>query len=68
MIDSLRKNETVSLYDNGTPLRDIMQNDVCTAINLVCMEGKLNEIYNIGEGSRIGIIRSARTYLNSYSR
>ena len=71
MIDSLRKNETVSLYDNGTPLRDIMHvTDVCTAINLVCMEGKLNEIYNIGSGQPtcIGdIIRSARTYLNSYS-
>ena len=45
MIDLLKKNEDVYLYDGGTPIRDIMHvDDVCRAIDLVCREGKFNEI------------------------
>ena len=72
MIDLLRKDEDVYLYDNGTPLRDIMHvDDICEAINLVCDKGKVNEIYNIGSGhpTRIyDIISLAKHYLNSHSK
>lgn len=71
MINALKKDEDVYLYDEGTPIRDIMHvKDVCNAIDLVCSMGKYNEIYNIGSGqpSVIGdIIRTAKEYLNSNS-
>ena len=71
MIDLLKKNEDVHLYDDGTPIRDIMHvDDVCRAIELVCTKGNVNEIYNIGSGQPIcigDIISTARTYLNSKS-
>jgi nucleoside-diphosphate-sugar epimerase len=71
MIDLLKKNEDVYLYDDGTPIRDIMHvDDVCRAIDLVCREGKLNEIYNIGSGQPTpisGIIEMAKAYLGSTS-
>lgn len=71
MIDLLKKNEDVCLYDNGTPLRDVMHvNDVCKAIKLICDKGNINEIYNIGSGhpTRIcDIIGMAKDYLNSNS-
>ena len=67
-----KKDEDVYLYDNGTPLRDIMHvDDICEAINLVCDKGKVNEIYNIGSGhpTRIyDIISLAKHYLNSHSK
>ena len=71
MIDLLKKNEDVYLYDDGTPIRDIMHvNDVCRAIDLVCREGKFNEIYNIGSGQPTpisAIIETAKEYLGSTS-
>lgn len=71
MIDLLKKNEDVYLYDNGTPIRDIMHvNDVCHAIDLVCTKGDLNEIYNIGSGHPTpisAIIGLAKEYLGSTS-
>lgn len=71
MIDLLKKNEDVYLYDDGTPIRDIMHvNDVCRAIELVCREGNLNEIYNIGTGQPTpisAIIETAKEYLGSTS-
>jgi nucleoside-diphosphate-sugar epimerase len=72
MIDLLKKNEDVYLYDNGTPIRDVMHvDDVCRAIKLICDMGNLNEIYNIGSGqpTTIGdIIFTAKEYLNSTSQ
>lgn len=71
MIDLLKKNEDVYLYDEGTPIRDIMHvNDVCRAIDLICREGKVNEIYNIGSGQPTpvsAIIQTAKEYLGSTS-
>ena len=71
MIDLLKNNEDVYLYDDGTPIRDIMHvNDVCRAIQLVCREGNLNEIYNIGSGQSTpisAIIETAKEYLGSTS-
>ena len=71
MINLLKKNEDVYLYDGGTPIRDIMHvNDVCRAIELVCREGDLNEIYNIGSGQPThisAIIEAAKECLGSSS-
>lgn len=71
MIDLLKKDEDIYLYDDGTPIRDIMHiDDVCRAIELVCREGELNEVYNIGSGqpTSIGdIIGKAKEYLDSKS-
>ena len=72
MIELLKKDEDVYLYDEGTPIRDVLHvNDVCKAIKLICDEGNINEIYNIGSGqpTRIGdIIGLAKEYLNSNSK
>jgi nucleoside-diphosphate-sugar epimerase len=71
MIDLLKKDEDVYLYDEGTPIRDIMHvNDVCRAIELVCRKGNFNEIYNIGSGQPThisAIIETAKQYLRSTS-
>lgn len=71
LIKKLKNDEEVFLYDNGTPIRDIMHvYDVCNAINLVCERGEKNSIYNIGSGqpTKIGdIIGEAKKYLGSKS-
>lgn len=71
MVELLKKNEDVYVYENGTPIRDIMHiNDVCRAIELVCREGNLNEIYNLGSGQPTtvsAIIEKAKEYLGSTS-
>jgi len=71
MINLLKKDEDVYLYDNGTPIRDVMHvDDVCRAIKLICDEGNINEIYNVGSGQPISIgdiIGKAKEYLGSNS-
>jgi nucleoside-diphosphate-sugar epimerase len=72
MIDLLKKNEDVFLYDDGTPIRDVMHvNDVCAAIKLICDKGNINEIYNVGSGRPIqigAIIEATKELLNSSSQ
>lgn len=72
MIDLLKKNEDVYLCDSGTLTRDIMHViDVCKAIKLICDNGTINEIYNVGSGQPIqigDIIWTAKKYLNSSSQ
>lgn len=71
MIELLKKNDDVYLYDNGTPIRDVMHlDDVCNAIKLICNNGNMNEIYNIGSGQPTtiyDIISKAKEYLVSKS-
>ncbi len=71
MINLLKENQDVYLYDEGTPVRDIMHiDDVCGAIKLICDKGNANEIYNVGSGqpTSIGdIIGKAKEYLGSDS-
>lgn len=51
MIDELKIDHDVQMYDYGSHCRDIMHvSDVCRAIKLVLDKGDLNEIYNIGSG------------------
>ena len=48
MVDKMKKDEEIFLYDNGTPTRDMMHvKDTCRAIKLVCEKGNLNEIYTL---------------------
>jgi nucleoside-diphosphate-sugar epimerase len=72
MINLLKNNEDVSLYDNGEPIRDLMYiDDVCHAINIVLEKGNKNEIYNIGSGIPVSIgevINIAKTILKSKSK
>ena len=72
MVSLLKNNEDVYLYDDGTPIRDVMHvDDVCRAIKLICDTGNINEIYNVGSGqpTTIGdIINTAKEYLNSSSQ
>ncbi len=52
MIDELKADRDVKLYDNGSHCRDLMHvEDVCRAIKLVMDKGELNQIYNIGSGN-----------------
>ena len=71
MINLLKKNKDVFLYDDGTPTRDILHvSDICEAINIVCSRGEKNSIYNIGRGesTEIGyVVNYAKTILNSSS-
>ena len=71
MINLLKRNEEVCLYDNGNPTRDILHvKDVCEAIQIVCSKGEKNSIYNIGRGetTEIGyMINYAKNFLNSTS-
>ena len=71
MINLLRQDEDVYLYDDGTPTRDVMYiDDVCKAIKLICDEGNINEIYNVCSGQPTSIrdiITKAKEYLESQS-
>ena len=71
MINLLKENKEVSLYDEGTPIRDLMHiDDVCNAIDLVVETGELNMIYNIGSGHPTtvrDIIEIAKQILQSNS-
>ncbi len=71
MINKLKVNDPIEIYDNGKPLRDIMHvNDICFAIDLICKSGAKNEIYNVGSGQPIEIgklMRMAKDELNSNS-
>jgi nucleoside-diphosphate-sugar epimerase len=56
MIDKVKNNEDINLYDGGHIFRDyIYVNDVVDAINLILEKGETNQIYNIGNGSPVYI-------------
>jgi len=72
MIDELKLDHDIHLYDGGSNCRDVMHvQDVCAAIKLICDNGEYNQIYNIGSGkpTTIGeIITLAKHYLKSKSK
>ncbi len=54
MIQLLKKDENINLYDNGYFLKDYMfVDDVCRAIKCIIDFGETNEIYNICSGEPI---------------
>ena len=72
LIDELKNNNDITLYNNGEIIKDIMHvDDVCRGINRVINEGEFNTIYNIGSGQKTtlgDIIRTAKHFLNSESK
>ena len=71
MLNKLKNNEEVQLYDGGDGYRDFIYIDDCVdAIHTVITKGKTNEIYNVGTGrpTRISdVVLKARQQLNSLS-
>jgi len=71
MIELLKKEQDLYLYDNGSSIRDVMHvKDVCRAIDLICKQGNVNEIYNVGSGQPVAvsaIMKMAKDYLGSNS-
>ncbi len=69
MIDELKLDHDVQMYDYGSHTRDIMHvSDVCRAIKLIMDKGDLNEIYNIGSGKPTQIseiLLTANHYIKS---
>jgi nucleoside-diphosphate-sugar epimerase len=71
LIGLMKKNEPITLYDDGMQLRDYMHvTDICRALKLVVDEGEVNEIYNIASGTALPfreIIERVKQILNSES-
>lgn len=71
LIELLKENKEISLYDGGDVLRDYLHvEDVCSAIKLVLERGETDSIYNIASGKPQkfhDIIMSARKHLGSNS-
>ena len=56
MINEIKEDHDVNLYDKGNVFRDYIHvDDVVQAINLIIGSGKTNEIYNVGNGEKIYI-------------
>lgn len=72
IIDELKQNRDVYLYDGGKHTRDMMHvDDVCDSINLIITKSSLNQIYNIGSGSPTKIydvVEIAKSFLNTTSQ
>lgn len=72
MIECLKKNEPIKLYDGGSNIRDVMDvEDCCRALKICVDKAPLNEIINISnsEPRTIGeIINYAKDKLNSTSQ
>jgi nucleoside-diphosphate-sugar epimerase len=71
MIELLKNNKEIKLYDGGNFYKDYMSvDDVCRAINLVIQKGEKNQIYNIASGTSFlfrNIIENARNLTSSKS-
>ena len=66
MINELKADRDVKMYDNGSHCRDIMHvDDVCRAIKLVMDAGNYNETYNIGSGKPTQIKKVIKQTVNS---
>ena len=72
MINSLKENKPINLYDKGEVFRDFLHvTDVCKAIELICRKGNKNEIYNVSSGKPVKIkyiIDFAYKYIKSNSK
>jgi nucleoside-diphosphate-sugar epimerase len=72
MINRIKSNEDISLYDGGEAYRDYLYvDDVVSAINLIINKGNVNDIYNVGSGIRTKIkdaVKYAKQETKSLSR
>ena len=54
LLNEIKQEKEIYLYDNGEFYRDYIHvSDLCYAMKLVMAKGKVNEIYNIGNGEKI---------------
>ncbi len=71
MINQMKAGEPVELYENGEFYRDMIHvDDCCNAIKLVCEQGEIDTIYNIGNGIPVhfgNVIRMAHQRIGSNS-
>lgn len=71
LVELMRHNEPITLYNDGNDLRDYMHvDDVCRALKLVVDNGEVNSIYNIASGNAItfrSIIEFCKKSLRSES-
>lgn len=71
LINLLKQDKEITLYDGGDVLRDYMHiDDVCAAIKLITEKGETNTIYNVASGNQMKfkeIIMLAKNQLNSNS-
>tara|TARA_B100000965_G_scaffold406699_1_gene447371 strand:- start:2240 stop:3061 length:822 start_codon:yes stop_codon:yes gene_type:complete len=71
LINLMRENKDLTLYNNGDDLRDYMHIiDVCRALKTVIDNGELNSVYNIASGNPLPfrkILETVRINLNSKS-
>lgn len=52
LINQLKEDKDIDLYNNGDFIRDYIHvSDACRAIELIVKNGKLNQIYNVGNGN-----------------
>lgn len=69
MIELLKKDQDIKLYDGGEFLKDYMfVDDICRAIKMILDKGNINEIYNISSGESLTfrrIIENAKSIINS---
>ena len=72
LINELRENRPIELYDGGHFFRDYMHvEDCCTAIDIILRSGPINDIYNVcnNESCEFGeLIEMARRLLDSKSK
>jgi nucleoside-diphosphate-sugar epimerase len=72
MLNSLKNNEDINLYDDGNAIRDYMSvEDCCRAINLIIEKSNVDEIYNISNQNPVkikDIIFYAKNKINSNSK
>ena len=71
LIELMKDNKPISLYDGGMQLRDYMHvTDICRALKLVIDIGEVNSIYNIASGTALpfkSIVRMVKDILGSQS-
>jgi nucleoside-diphosphate-sugar epimerase len=72
MINLLKQNKDIQLYDGGNFLKDYMYvEDICRAIKVVLDKGNVNEIYNIASGTSFTfreLIETAKELTGSQSK
>ncbi len=72
MFKLIMRNEDVKVYDNGSPIRDIMHvDDACRAISICLERGETNSAYNISNSDAkpiIDYITIAKNITNSNSK
>lgn len=71
LVDLMKKNQPITLYNNGNDLRDYMHvSDICRALKIVMDKGETNSIYNIASGVAVSfrhIIEVCKKILGSES-